>query len=612
VDTARRVEAAIDPDYLRAVVARLEGFRSHPLGFRVAGTPEERAAAAYVASELRDAGLAEVVEEPVPVDAWRLTEAYVEAGGRRYECASFGGVPQTPPRGLTGELVVAGRAGRRELDGLDVRGRIALVDWREQELWPYHVGLELGLRGAAALVVTSSEGGPYYQSPGALGTFDGLWHREAPPAVTIRKEDAAELARVAGQPVRVVLRAPLRRGARAVNVVGVLPGRRRGAPLVVAGHHDGWFGGAFDDASGVAVTLALARAFTAAGVRPRRSVAFVSHTAEEYGIADSRYDWCYGAWYQVVVEHPEWGRRVPFYLNVEGSGSKDRFTVDTPPELAAWSRRVLRGAAREGLLPYGFALGMPNTWTEVWPFLAAGVPGINVSTFTSEYDRNDYHTQYDTSAAVDFDYLARLTRICARFLLEADEGIDELLDYDARARDLRKHGLDVPGLRRTRGRGAFTAIGRGLYGLDARETAAYPHEQTARDVSELEAALPLLREEHWAAAARRLARVGLNRFCADLSEEAFACERGRRGKRAERATWGALGDPDVGPNLWRELASLRREPVARPPGEWIERSVERHLARSRREFDRRLARMAAAADGRVFPLPRRGVVEEWT
>jgi Iap family predicted aminopeptidase len=604
------IERAIDPQYLRFVVERLEGFRSHPLGFRVAGTPEERAAVGFVAEELRSAGLEEVVEEPVPVDAWRLTEAYVEAGGHRYECASFGGVPETPPDGITGVLVAAGRTGRRELDGLDVRGRVVLVDWREDTLWPYHVALELGLRGAAALVVTSSSGGPYYQSPGALGTFDGLWHREGPPAVTIRKEDAAQLT--AGEPVRVVLHAALTRGAEAANVVGLLPGRRRGAPLVVAGHHDGWFRAAFDDASGVAVTLALARAFVSAGLRPRRSLAFVSHTAEEYGIADSRYDWCYGAWYQVVVEHPEWGRRSPFCLNVEGSGSRDRFTVDAPPELAGWTRRVLRIAARDGLLPYGFALGTPNTWTEIWTFLAAGVPGLNVSTFTSEYDRTDYHTQYDTSDSVDFDYLARLTRICARFLLEADDGIDGLLDYGARARDLRRHGVDLPGLARLRGRADFTAVGRGLYGLDAQETAAYPHEQTATDVQRLEQALDLVRDERWAAAARQLARVGLNRLCIDLSEEAFRLERARRGRQAPRATWGAQGDPDVGPNLWLELAALRRERDTRPPGPWLVQRLERHLARSRRELGRRLDRMAAAADGRVFPLPRRGVVEEWS
>ena len=60
------VERAIDPQYLRFVVERLESFRSHPLGFRVAGTPEEWAAVSFVAEELRGLGL-EVAEEPVPV-----------------------------------------------------------------------------------------------------------------------------------------------------------------------------------------------------------------------------------------------------------------------------------------------------------------------------------------------------------------------------------------------------------------------------------------------------------------------------------------------------------------------------------------------------------------
>jgi hypothetical protein len=42
------VERAIDPQYLRFVIERFESFRSHPLGFRVAGTPEERAAVSFV------------------------------------------------------------------------------------------------------------------------------------------------------------------------------------------------------------------------------------------------------------------------------------------------------------------------------------------------------------------------------------------------------------------------------------------------------------------------------------------------------------------------------------------------------------------------------------
>jgi Iap family predicted aminopeptidase len=605
------VNLDISREYLLHVVTQLESFRSHPLGFRVAGTPEERQATAFVADELRDAGLTDVVEEPVPVDAWRLQDAFVElADGRRFECASFGGVPETGSAGVRGQLVYVGRAGRKQLDGIDIGGKVALVDWEVERLWPYHVGLELGLRGAAAMVVTSLPGGPYYQAPDALGTFDGLWHAEAPPCVTIRKEDAAQLRAHEDAAVRVVLSAPLTPGAEAANVVGILPGRRDGAPSIVAGHHDGWFGAAFDDASAVAVTLALARAFAAKGIQLERPIAFVSHTAEEYGIANSSYDWCYGAWYQVVEEHREWSTGSSFYLNIEGSGRPAPFVVDAPPELASWARRICRRAARDGLLPHGYRLAAPSTWTEVWPFLAAGIPGINVSTFTSDFDHTDYHTQYDTSDRVDFDYLERLTRVCATLLLEADA---VPLDYAARARDVRRSLGNVEhkrlhraleNLAHAEGRKAFTAVGRGLHGLDAREAARYPHEQTAADVRFLERGLTELRAGRHGRAATALARVGLNWLCADLGSEAFRIERARRGRLAPRSCWAAQGDPDIGPDLWQEIASLRKEPVARARGAWLEQSLRRHLAASRKELARRLDRMAAAAGGKVFPLPR--------
>jgi len=595
----------IEPEYLRHVVERLESFRSHPLGFRVAGTPEERAATAFIAAEFRAAGLTDVVEEPVPVDAWRFQDAFVELqDGQRFEAASFGGVPETGASGVTGELVHVGRGGRKQLDRVDVRGKIVLVDWLVQRLWPYHVGLELGLRGAAAMIATSPRGGPYYQADGALGSFDGIWHERGVPCVTIRREDAATLTRATGARVRLVLDAPCG-PAEAANVVGVLSGTQDGAPAIVGGHHDGWFGAAFDDASAVAITLALAHEL-AAGEPPAQPIVFVSHTAEEYGIARSAYDWCYGAWYQIVETHRDWSTDARFYLNLEGCGRPDPFTVDTPPELERWARRLCASAARDGLLPHGFRIARPTTWTEVWPFVAAGVPGMNVSTFTTAFDRTEYHTQYDASDRIDFAYLARLARVCARFLREADAGAADELEFDRRARDLRGV-LDPSALRAledARGRAHFTAVGRGLYGLDAGETAAYPHAQTAKDVKLLEQALEHLRADRPGLAARAVARVGLNWLCSDLGRDAFRLERGRRGRDARRACWAALGDPDVGPDLWNVLASLREEDGARPPGAWVEAELERSLDYARLELARRLKRMAAAARGEIFPLPR--------
>src|SRR5205085_10211820 len=102
----------IDAAYLCHVVGVLESIRSHPLGFRVAGTAEERQATAFIAAERRQSGLAEVTEEAVPVDGWRLRDAFVELeDGTRYECASFGGVPETGVQGVRGALVRVGRGG---------------------------------------------------------------------------------------------------------------------------------------------------------------------------------------------------------------------------------------------------------------------------------------------------------------------------------------------------------------------------------------------------------------------------------------------------------------------------------------------------------------------
>src|SRR5919197_2206616 len=249
-------------------------------------------------------------------------------------------------------------------------------------------------------------------------------------------------------------------------------------------------------------------------------------------------------------------------------------------------RRICRDAESDGLLPHGWKLGRPNTWTEVWPFLASGIPGINVSTFTTAFNRTEYHTQFDTADGVDFDYLAKLAEVCARMLLDSRR-----LDFRARARELRPFGLELPEVDPGDERRRFAAIGRGLYGVDAIDAPRYPHEQTAADIEHLEAALADLTN-----AAGHLSRVGLNWLCSDLSHEAFRIERGRRGSRARRACWGVQGDADPGPDLCRELAALRGE---RPSGPWLERSLRRHLARSRRELERRLDRMAAAARGRV-------------
>jgi hypothetical protein len=615
LDFAR--SAPIDATYLRHVVDHLASIGSCPLGFRATGTPEDRAVADFVAAEMRDMGLAEVAIEPVAVDGWRLLDARVSVpAGADYQCAALGGAPPTGQGGLLAPLVDVATGERRRLDRLDVAGRIALLDWRSLHSPISEIGLELGLRGAVGIVLNCPEGGPFYQSQRALGSFASHWHTGAPPFVTMCKEDAAELRqahRAEPLQVRMTLDAELTPGSPGCNVVGYLPGSAAGAPIVVGAHHDGWFSAAFDNATGVAATLALARALASSGHRPRHTICFTSRTAEEYGLTDSAYGWCTGAWAQIDETHPGWGAGSPFHLNLEASGHPAlRLLLETPRELSRWARRLARTGAAEGWLTSGwYTLGPPVTGTELWPFLVSGVPGVSAYSWERSFMRTDYHSQYDTAAIVDFAHLERLCRFYALLLLSADADPGGILDHAARARELARvaGALGEPGAELAaaarahagvRGRRPFTAIGRGLCGLDAHGTTTYPHTQAARDVERLEAALTALARNDRNTATRQLARVGDNAIARVVSREAFAIQRRRRAAGHPRASWGARSHPPVSPDLWQELASLRGEPGARARGPWIERSLRRHLARSRSELARRLAAMrrSLAAAGR--------------
>jgi hypothetical protein len=601
LDTA--LALPVERERLGVTVERLSALGSSPLGFRAAGTPEDRRAADMAAEDLAAAGLERVTIEDVPVLGWSFGGARVEAGGLRpYEAASMGGVPGTGPSGVSGRLVAAGDGARRRLDRLDLAGAVALIEWRSERTLPADVALELGLRGAAAVILFCPQGGPHYQSPGALGSFDGHWHAGAPPMVTLRREDAAALAGAAGREVTVVLDAESR-PAPGANAVGYLPGRRGGAPIVVGAHHDGWFRAAFDNASGVAAMLELARCLAAAGVRPAHTICFTSRTAEEFGAGDAHYDWCIGAHGQIAHTHPRWAAVSPFHLCVEASGHPDlRLLVEAPPELRAWVRRHLRAAAAHGLLPRGWRIARPGSGTELWPYLVAGVPGVSVLNWETRFARTDYHTQLDRPPMVDLDLLERLVRVYASLLLDADRLGERLIDHRARARDIARSAArsprPLPGLRdaaerlgRARGRAPFTATGRALHALDAHGQAVYPHEQTARDLRELGHALTALADGDRRRAARHVARVGDNSLARSLSRAALARRRARIERERRGGGWAARSHLTPSPDLAAELATLRGEPGARPPGPWLERSLRRAELRADAELARRQQRM---------------------
>lgn len=127
-----------------------------------------------------------------------------------------------------------------------------------------------------------------------------------------------------GIAVHADVRSLVRRTATA-NVVARLPGSDsalRSQVVVIGAHYDhlgiaprpvngdSILNGALDNASGVATILAVADAFQRAGVRPRRSILFVSFTAEEKGLLGSE---------AFAERTPVPARDVAAILNVDGA-----------------------------------------------------------------------------------------------------------------------------------------------------------------------------------------------------------------------------------------------------------------------------------------------------
>ena len=429
--------------------------------------------------------------------------------------------------------------------------------------------------------------------------------------ILIAKEDAAALRAALPERALMTLHAERSPGTRGANAVGFLPGEADGAPIVIGAHHDGWFRAAFDNASGVAAMLAIARALTAAGHRPRHPLCFTSRTAEEYGLEDSPFDWCIGAWRQVQDTHPEWGARSPFHLCVEASGHPDlRLLVEAPAELAGWVRDAARIAPPRGLAPLELA-------DRAARHRHGAVAAARV--------RHPRHQRAHVGEVLHAHRLPHAARHAGAARLRPSRAPDPLLRLSAAARRRRsrrdprprradrRRGAGGHEARRHRGRrlataarrrgatagAAFTTVGRELLAVDAHGALAYPHAQAAKDAEQLEAALAALGGSDRRGAAKALRAVGANALAPKLSQAAFARHAARLEPGGCGTSWAQASHLTASPDLWAEIASLSGRKGAAAPGPWIEQSLKRHLEQARAEVARRVEAMAGALEAVV-------------
>ena len=71
------------------------------------------------------------------------------------------------------------------------------------------------------------------------------------------------------------------------NIVGEIPGKRRGADDSASAHYDSYFSGFQDDNTAIAMMLGIARAYLKIGYQPENTWVFCGMAAEEWGKCDT-------------------------------------------------------------------------------------------------------------------------------------------------------------------------------------------------------------------------------------------------------------------------------------------------------------------------------------
>lgn len=417
--------AAADEQYAYDIAYELTTnpeYMTSDLGGRNAGSDAEHAAAEYLEGVMNEIGLADVAREAAECDLWSMDGASLTVGGDSYQVYSYAS-SATDPEGLTAEVVYVGKGTMWDYEGLDVEGKIVLVDVDQRaDWWVTYPMLEAEHQGAAA-IMAANVGGFAQIADDALNAQD-ICAPVSIPCVSIGLADSRAIqAQLAEGPVTATLtvnnRVEIDAGT-TYNVTGRIKGESSDYQIVVGAHYDMHFYGFQDDNCAVGLVLAMAKAMVDSGYTPKNDIVFCLHGAEEWGSSGTQYDWTVGAWEMINNVHPEWVGKTLAFINFELPAYEfgPYTTTYSAPELYSMLSYYTNeyelspepvNCFEEGVLTEGY---QTYTYSDDFSYYAAGVPTF-INGFLLQRDMENvfpfyidiYHSQYDTPELYDADVM---------------------------------------------------------------------------------------------------------------------------------------------------------------------------------------------------------------
>lgn len=402
--------ASLDIEASYNLAKQMEAYRTNPvLGYRPAGSKAEFETGEMLKSYMEDLGLSNVRKDEIKVDGWEFEKAvlaYADAAGERQEVQLGAYQTDFVTKGAeTFQVVYVGKGGEKDYADKDVTGKIVLAEINQRDEWwinfPVYQAHE---KGAKALIAVQI-GGYGQVDEKALNAQDIAGPPEA-AAFSMSFEDSEKLKACLDEKgeITVTLDASSRvmRDVSTYNILGEIPGRRSDRMILLSAHYDSYFSGFQDDNTAVAMMLGIARAFIKMGYQPENTWVFCAMAAEEWGIADSKYDWSSGAYAEVFNVHPEWAGKVIGDFNFElpalSNGNLDGirctyeykdFFEDTLKTLPALSPAY----------PEGVLVSAPiETWSDDFSVAISGIPSMVNEFSAGSFMTTHYHSQYDSDA----------------------------------------------------------------------------------------------------------------------------------------------------------------------------------------------------------------------
>ncbi|CDN51539.1 M28 family peptidase [Neorhizobium galegae] len=370
-------------------------------------------------------------------------KAAVEIDGNAIRCITHSMSVSTPGEGISAEVIYVAEGTEADFEGIDVKGRIILVDGIATE----DVAALASTRGAIGQLHVSPNEHLYEMCVSPVWGSPSQYTRTQLPKTaicTISRDDGERLRQAcrAGKAPIARLTTEVDTGWRKtpILVAELFPDNRPDAPFILfSGHHDTWHYGVMDNGGANATMLEAARLLAERRDTWQRGLRICFWSGHSHG----RYSG--SAWY--ADEYwDELEQRCVAHVNVDSTGGAgadiltNSAVIDELKAVAARAVETVTGQVHRGRR-HGRAadqsfwgVGIPSMFGS----LSHQPPGpVKMLTALGWW----WHTPHDTEEHIDPANLQRDTEIVLRVLGELLDARVLPLDYTAYAASL-KHELD--------------------------------------------------------------------------------------------------------------------------------------------------------------------------